>query len=556
METLSSHQAESWLSWFLRGVLILSFLILFSRLFEIQIIKGSYFRSLSEENRIRHVPIPAPRGKILARNGEVLVGNIEVKKKIDFDDKGVPTLSEDLGASDEETIIDYKRYYYLGDKFAHASGYVGAPAEDQILKIDPNCPEKGPRRPDVWVGKGGLELSYDCLLSGIPGEELVEVDTNGVRLRSLGRREPTPGRDLITAVDIDLQSSVAASMKDQKGAAIVTDIKGKILAFYSGPSFDPNLLVTKTDKNSSTNSELDNQKITQLFTDTNLPFFNRVIGGTFHPGSVFKPITALAALEEGVIESDYTYNDTGSITVNEFSYTNWYFTQYGKTEGLIDLPKAIARSTDTFFYKIGELAGPEAINKWSSIFDLDKPTGIDIEGEVAGLIPSPEWKKKVKKENWYLGNTYHMSIGQGDIAVTPAEINRYIAAIASNGTICKPSFLGGGNNTCRNIDVNYDHLNLVIEGMKQACSVGGTAYTFFDFSQKHGETDVACKTGTAEVGVGDDTHAWFTVFAPIQSPQIVATILIEKGGQGSEVAGPIAREIFDYYFSGARTQTQ
>jgi penicillin-binding protein 2 len=545
MHTLSSVKSQSWLAWFLRGIIILCFLVLATRLFEIQIIKGDYFRALSEENRIRHVPIPAPRGKILAVNGEVLVGNKEIKKRIKFNEKGMPELSEDLsGASPEEIIVDFQRYYPLGEKFAHASGYIGAPSEDQVGKIDPNCPEKGPVPSDSLVGKNGLELFYDCLLGGISGEELVEVDTRGARVRSLGRKEPTPGRDIRLFIDIDLQNEVARNMQDKKGAAVVTTPDGKVLAFYSNPSFDPNLFMVKND----------NEKISQLFNDPNLPFFNRVTGGTFHPGSVYKPLTSLAALEENAIDQTYTYTDTGSIVVNEFTYNNWYFTEYGRTEGTIDLPKAIARSTDTFFYKIGELTGAEKIALWSEKFGLDARTGIDIKGEVAGLIPSPAWKKKVKKENWFLGNTYHMSIGQGDVALTPMEVNNFIAAIAADGRICEPRFFSGNPSKCRTIEVKKENLEYVVSGMRDACTEGGTAYTFFDFTKTHGGNEIACKTGTAEVGTDGEPHAWFTAFGPMSNPQIVTTVLVEKGGQGSQVAGPVVRSIMDYYFAGAKTE--
>jgi penicillin-binding protein 2 len=328
-------------------------------------------------------------------------------------------------------------------------------------------------------------------------------------------------------------------MGGKKGAAIITDSNGQILAFYSYPGFDPNIFMNKG------NSE----KISSLLNDENLPFFNRVIAGTFHPGSVFKPVVAIAALEESAIDKNFVYNDQGVITVNDYSYTNWYFTEHGGTEGSIDLIKAIARSTDTFFYTIGQMVGPENIAKWAATFGLNSPTGIDIPGEVGGLIPTPEWKKMTKKESWYLGNTYHMSIGQGDVSVSPAEINTYISAISVGGSLCQPRFDMNKNPICRKVKVSQGNLDLVKKGMEAACSEGGTAYTFFDFADKHGGIEVACKTGTAEVNIDGTPHAWFTFFAPNEKPQIVATILVEEGGQGSVVAGSIAREIADYYFA-------
>jgi penicillin-binding protein 2 len=539
MNYLSSNKQDSWLSWFLRGTLILLFLILIGKLFEVQIIKGSYYRELSEENRIRHIPIPAPRGRILARNGEALADNVSIKKRIKFTPGAPATLSEDLTDADpSEIVTDYKRVYPLADKFAHASGYLSVVSENEVGTVNPDCPEKGIRKSGMLVGVTGLEAGHECSLLGIPGEELIEVDTSGKKVRVLGIKDPIPGIDLKTSIDYGLQVELAGYM-DKKGAAIVTSPNGAILAFYSNPSFDPNLLINKDDSN----------KISALLKNTDLPFFNRVISGTFHPGSVFKPLVAIAALEEGAIDKNFTYNDTGSISINGFTYATWYFTEYGRTEGIINLVRAMARSTDTFFYKIGEMTGPVNIAKWADIFDLDKPTGIDIPGEAKGLIPTPEWKQRTLKEGWFLGNTYNMSIGQGDVSVTPIELNTYISAIANNGKLCKPSFMVSDSPICRQITISKGSLDLVKEGMEAVCATGGTAYTFFDFSAKHEGTTVACKTGTAEVGVSGDPNAWFTFFSPIENPQIVTTIVFEKGGQGSQVAGPVARKIADYVFS-------
>jgi penicillin-binding protein 2 len=549
MHSLSSETKQSWLSWFLRGLLILLFLILIAKLIEVQIIKGAYYRELSEENRIRHVAIPAPRGRILAKGGEVLAGNIEVKKSIKFTSETGFVISDDLTkATPEKMVTDYKRTYPLGDKFSHAIGYLAQIDPSQVGKINADCPAKGPRISDGLVGKTGLEQEYECILSGTPGEALIEVDATGAEIRVLGRREPVPGKDLLTTVDYGLQLETASDMEGKKGAAIVTDPTGKILAFYSYPTYDPNIFINKGNSN----------EISNLLTNEDLPFFNRVIAGTFHPGSVFKPLVALAALEEGAVDENYTYNDTGIITVNDYSYTNWYFTEYGRSEGVVNLVKAMARSTDTFFYTIGQMVGPDKIAKWASTFGLDAKTGIDIPGEVKGLIPTPEWKEKTKNESWYLGNTYHMSIGQGDVTVTLVAMNRYISAIADGGKLCVPHFIDAtsqnfqfpiSNFQCERLELKKQNLELVKTGMEAACSEGGTAYTFTDFAAKHGGVKVACKTGTAEVSVDGSPHAWFTFYAPADNPQIVTTILIEKGGQGSSVAGPIARKIADYYFA-------
>jgi len=526
---------QSWLSWFLRGTLLVGLVILLSRMFELGIIKGGYYQHLSEENRIRHIPLPALRGRIIARGGELLAGNIETKKGIKFSGSAGYELTDDLKAvALEDVVSTYKRTYPLAAKFAHGSGYLSEAGPSEVGKINPGCPEKGPILSGSLIGKTGLEEAYECILRGTPGEALVEVNTQGIRIRTLGRKEPVPGADIKTNIDFSLQTEVARHMEGKPGAAVVTDAGGKVLAIYSSPSFDPN-------------------KITgNLLSDPGLPFFNRAIGGLFHPGSVFKPITALAALESGVIDKNFVFDDPGVITINEFSYSNWFFSGFGRREGIIGLTRAIARSTDTFFYKIGEMAGPDAIAKWAGKLGSDKKTGIDLPGEKSGLIPTPEWKRKVKKESWFLGNTYHMSIGQGDVALTPVEVNTYISAVATGGKLCKPRIFDS-EGSCTTIDIKKENLDLVKEGMRQVCSEGGTAFTFFDFAAKHGGTQVGCKTGTAEVGTDGMPHAWFTLFAPFDNPQIVATILVERGGEGSKVAGPIARHIMDFYFSGMAT---
>ncbi len=550
MDSLTSIKSQSWLAWFLKGVLLVAFLILLTKMFELQIIKGDYYRNLSEENRIRHIPIPAPRGKILARGGEALADNIKIKKRINFKNSGGYEITNDLtNATPEEIITDFKRFYPLGASFAHASGYLSQVSDSQINKVDPDCLEKGPRMSGILIGTTGLEEEYECQLSGVPGEELIEVNTQGKKIRSIGRKEPVPGQDIKTTIDYNLQTEIARDMEGKKGAAIATNPNGEILAFYSGPTFDPNLLIDRTDK----------IKIADLLKNTDLPFFDRVISGTFHPGSVFKPLVALAALQERAIDSTFLYDDQGVINVKNsfsdvsYSYSNWYFSEFGRKEGEIGLTRAIARSTDTFFYKIGEMVGPDALAKWAQKFGLDKPTGIDLPGEKAGLIPTPEWKKKTTHESWFLGNTYHMAIGQGDVSLTPIEVNTYISAFANNGLICPAHFSNLWSGKCRQVDVKQGNLDLIKEGMKQACSTGGTAFTFFDFAAKHGGVNVACKTGTAEVGTDGTPHAWFTLLAPAENPQVVVTILIERGGQGSEVAGPIARKIMDLYFAGSAT---
>lgn len=536
MEILSaSSKNESWLSWFLKGLLILSFCILATRLFELQIIKGNYFRKLSEGNRIRKITIAAPRGKVLARGGEILIGNKEIKRKIIFEDDGQIKKVELSGNETDEIIIsEYERTYPLNGAFLHVGGYVSEADENEVGKINPKCPQKGAVKLGSLIGRGGLESYYECELAGVDGEELIEVDTKGRKVRVLGEKKPIPGKDIKTSIDFSLQKEVSTFLEDKKGAIIVSDTLGNIISLYSNPSFNPNYFGKKQYF----------KEINDALNSSDLPLFNRAIGGLYHPGSVFKPVVVIGALSEGKIDENFTYKDEGIIRVNEYTYSNWYFNQYGKTEGEIGIKRAIARSTDTFFYKVGEFLGADYIAYWANKFGYGKGSNIDLVGEVKGLIPTPAWKYEVKKEQWFLGNTYHISIGQGDLAVTPVEVNIASSVIANGGKRCDLTVVSKDTKkNCDSLGVKGEYLDLVKQGMADACSQGGTGYTFFDFEPK-----VSCKTGTAETNEDGKTHAWFTVFGPKDFPEIVSTVLVEGGGEGSSVAGPIARKIFDFWF--------
>ena len=527
----------------IRALIIVAFLILFVRLFELQVIKGGYYKDLADGNRIRRVVIKAPRGDILARGGEVLSKNSDLEKWLFFNyEKGyyVETDSPDKKLT---KINSWIRKYPLRDSASHITGYVGLVNTDEAGKTDAQCINKGMRSADDTIGRSGLEEFYDCRLRGDDGEMLIEVEADGSFIRELGTKEPEKGEDIKTTIDYPLQEYVSTLFDGVTGAIIASDPTGQILAMYSSPSYDPNLFVEGS------------EKTIEILNDDKLPLFNRSISGKYPPGSIYKPLVATAALETKVIDRGYHYQDTGSITFStaygNYSFSNWYFTQYGGSEGSIDVTRAIARSTDTFFYKIGELTGIDNIVSWSQKFGLSQKTGIDLSGEVEGLVPSPKWKEEVKGERWFLGNTYHLSIGQGDLLVTPIAIHSAISAISNGGELCKPHFVSGFetgyNPNCLDLGIEESNIELVKEGMRKACSAGGTGYTFFDFEEKSG-VEVACKTGTAQVGTEDKTHAWFTVFGPVDEPEIVLTILVEEGGEGSKVAGPIARQVFDFWY--------
>jgi penicillin-binding protein 2 len=385
------------------------------------------------------------------------------------------------------------------------------------------------------IGRGGIEETMNCELLGTDGKKLVETDAKGNENRQLGIYDPIPGKDVNLSIDAYWQEKMFALLSGKKAAAIVSEVgTGKILVLASSPSFDPNAF----------SFEIDNDKIKSYLNDSEgLPMLNRAIGAKYHPGSVFKISVASAGLEEGVINENTTFNDTGEIKVGDYSFKNWLWVKSGQAEGFINIVHAIKRSNDVFFYRLGESLGSDKIRAWANKFGLGVKTNIELPAEVSGLVPDAGWKEETTGEKWFLGNTYHMAIGQGDVSVTPLQINMETSIIANNGQKCDFSVLKDSKINCHNIGIDQSTVDIVKKGMISACHTGGTAWPLFNF-----KTELACKTGTAEVGDGSkDTHAWLTAFAPADNPQIVITVLVERGGEGSDVAAPIVGDFLKEY---------
>lgn len=525
---------------------------LFFRLFYLTGVEGGRYKELSSGNRVREIRIPAPRGVIYDRNRIPLVRNIPYFT----DDSGLKYFGEIQATFSGRLKENVAREYIYKDLTAHVLGYVGEAGRDDLDIVSGKSTAY--KMGDI-IGKTGIEKQYDYILRGIDGKELEEVDALGTTVRVLGRVEPQSGKNLPTTLDVNLQKSVSEAFKDKKGAAVaVNPITGEVLSLFSSPSFDPNNFIV-------------GENLSLLLGNPDQPIFNRTISGSYPPGSTYKIVTALAALQNGAITAKTMFEDTGILKVGDFSFGNWYFLQYGRKEGMVDVVAALKRSNDIFFYKVGEALGIRKLADFSKSVGMGAVTGIDLPGEVKGLMPDPEWVKKAKGENWYLGNTYHVAIGQGDILTTPLQVNSWTNLVASGGKLCSP-YLAGGQ-SCRNIDIKREYLELVREGMKEACGTGGTGWPLFKFKIQNPKikidnTDffeaaestasgkryvgipVACKTGTAEFGDPKNrTHAWFTAFAPVYHPQISVTVLVEGGGEGSSVAGPIAGKIFEAWFS-------
>ncbi len=509
-------------------------LTLIIRLFQLTIVKGNYYRNLAENNRLREFIIEPERGKIIDRKGFEIVKNLPAN---------IETKVNEI-LKNKNRIIS-KRDYTDGLSIGHLIGYLQE-ANNDDLKND-QCYTK--LKPVDKVGKKGVEKLFDCQLRGINGKKIIETDALGEYLETIKVIKATSGKTIQLAIDFKLQKKAYQLLEEKKGTVIVSNPKtGEILTLVSSPSFDPQDFF---DNNTN--------KINQYLIDKNKPLFNRALEGVYPPGSLFKLITATAALEEKIIDEKTEYEDKGIIKAGPLTFGNWYFLQYGKTDGMVNVIKAIKRSNDIFFYLIGDKLGVEKIKKWAEIFGLGEKTGIEL-SEENGLIPSKFWKEKVLKENWYTGDSYNLSIGQGYLLTTPIQNLIMTNIFANDGYRCPPKLTkkqSGEKISCQKLPISKKTLEIVKEGMRQACDIGGTGWPFFNFQVKVLENNqevlkkinVGCKTGTAESQSKDSLpHAWFTAFAPFEAPEISIVVLVENGGQGSDIAAPIAKEIFKEYF--------
>ncbi len=561
---------------FIPAVLVVVVAILFLRLFYLQIIQGTRFRYLSNNNRIRTVIVHAPRGVIFDRFGVPLVFNIPGfretvnGKTVQIEKKEALSL---IAKGKKDLEVDSLRFYPNKDTLAHVLGYLG-----QISKGELSTARYSSYNAGELIGKSGVEQEYESKLKGIDGKQLVEIDARGNSVRKLGESDPIPGQDITLTIDAALQKAVFEAAKNvKKGAVIVSSPKGEILAMVSKPSFDPNLFtmgpsyLTASDSSYFALSDI-------LLDSQNQPLLNRVISGTYPPGSTFKLVVAVAGLENKVIDSTYEVEDTGVLKVGAFSFSNWYYTGYGGRDGFVNVVKGIKRSNDIFFYKLAEKIGVDKISETAQKFGLGKAVGIDLQGEAAGLVPTPEWKQKTIGEQWYLGDTYNYGIGQGFLLTTPLQVNGWTQAIANGGMLYVPHLLKNQKSKIKNQNLlNEKTTDLIRQGMIESCAPGGVAWPLYNFkisakgwsasggknsideknfileeasgSAKMVKVVIACKTGTAEHGGPDaKPHAWITLFAPAFNPQIVVTVLSEESGEGSNIAAPIAKKILEVWF--------
>lgn len=534
------------------SILIIIFAIFFTRLFHLQIAEGKSNRELADSNRIQVKIIHAPRGVIYDRNGKILAQNepsFRLVEKTETGQTKVTKVSRDDALKMEvvgdprlkQLEIDSIRSYPYADKTAHVLGYVGEINEEEL-----ESPQYQNYKPGDSVGRGGIEQSYEKVLRGVDGGEIIEVDAAGKTLRTLTKTEAIPGQNIYLSLDLDLQQTVFQKLAEQIqkvgsccGSAIAQDPhSGEILALVSYPSYNP-------------------KDLGPALLDPNSPMLNRAIGGNYPPGSTYKIISSLAGLSTGKITPQTQFEDTGVLNLGPFSYSNWYFSQYGKTEGAVDMVKALQRSNDIYYYRLGQLVSEKEIGDMSKVFGLGKKLGIDIPGEIEGLVPDDQWKQDTFDQVWYPGDTLHMAIGQGFVLTTPLQISNLISAIASNGKQFPPHLAKKITDSKGNVIKEYKYdgsitnklkqsdIEVIKKGLELVPKFGGTAWPFFTFP-----VETAGKTGTAEFGdPKNKTHAWYTSYAPANNPQISLTVMIEAGGEGSSVTGAVSKEIYRWYFS-------
>ncbi len=561
-------------------IIIAGFLVLLIRLWQLQILQGAEFRKISESNRLRVIGIPAPRGIIYDRNGIPLVKNIPYFCASlipgEFDEENVRGVARLLGMSDEEVEnklskngespfspvklkeglslnevsyiearrsdfpglmieVEVSRGYILGKTGAHLVGYLGkmTPAQSK----DPQFRDV-PR--DAFIGQWGVEKLYDKTLRGIAGQRIIEVDALGREIRLLQEKPPVKGTDLTLSVDIALQEAADKAFEGRTGAMVaIQPDTGEVLGYVSSPSFDPNKFV-----NGITREEWES-----LSSDKDLPMLNRAIQSQYPPGSTFKIIMAIAGLETGVINESTRVDCRGGI-----SFGRWHFGCWRKGgHGSVSLHRALVESCDVFFYEVGKRLGIDKIYEYASRFGLGKMTGIPLGSEKKGLIPNTKWKMEVKKAQWYLGETFVNSIGQGYVLTTPVQMADMMAAVANGGNVYRPSLLKGSRPVLlMKAGVKPETLEAVKAGLRDVVNgPSGTA-----LAAKSGVTTIGGKTGTAQVvGLRKGSslsekfrdHAWFVAFAPVEKPQVAMSVLVEHGGHGGSAAAPIAKKAIEAY---------
>jgi len=568
-------------------VIVVAFLILVMRLWQLQILQGTEYRKLSEANRLRIVSIPAPRGIIYDRNRIPLVKNSPYYYASiipeEFDKSRVDLLSKVLGIPREEILdkiskqglspfvpvrlrqglsfseiayiearrsdlpgliveVEVSREYTFNDVGAHLIGYLGKPSPSQA---------KDPAFRDVpqasFIGQWGVEKLLDYSLRGTPGKRVIEVNALGREIRLLQEDQPIKGNDVTLSIDINLQKESEIAFGEKAGALVaIKPDTGEILSLASKPSFDPNLFTRG----------ISHENWSTITKDKKNPMLNRALQSQYPPGSTFKIVTAIAGLEEGVINPETKVDCRGGI-----NYGKWHFGCWRKSgHGVVALHRAIVESCDVYFYEVGKRLGIDKIYEYATGLGLGKKTGLELGKERQGVIPNTKWKLENKKLPWFLGETFNTAIGQGYVAVTPLQLALMTSTVANGGILYKPLLIKDAQPVITGrLKLNPDNLALVKSGLFGVVNESsGTGW-----AAKSELVPTAGKTGTAQVvsmksgvqylGERFRDHAWFVAFAPVEKPEIAIAVLVEHGGHGGGTAAPIAKRAINAYMNSQRS---
>ncbi len=565
----------------IKCLVVLIFLLLITRLWQLQIIHGNEYSKISEANRLRIINIAAPRGIIFDRNGVPLVKNSvyfcaslipqefnkekvsslsqilnvptdEILDKINKKDispfipiklKEGLTLSEiafiEARRSDFPGLIietEISREYIYGEVGSHLIGYLG-----KISPLQSKDPAFKDLHPDTFIGQCGIEKLFDKVLRGAPGKKIIEVNALGKEIRLLQEKPPIKGQDITLSIDINLMREADKAFGGNSGALVaIKPQTGEVLALISKPSFDPNLF----------SRGISRDAWLSLKQDRDNPLLNRALQSQYPPGSTFKIVTALAGLEEGIITSDTKVNCKGGI-----SYGRWHFGCWRKNgHNILSLKRAIIESCDVYFYEVGKRLGIDKLYNYALNLGLGKKTGIELGSEKSGLIPNTQWKLKEYKKPWFPGETFIASIGQGYISVTPIQLAVMLSSIVNGGNLFKPILIKDGiPQPTGKINIKPENLEFIKEALYGVVNDnGGTGW-----AARSPSVNIGGKTGTAQVvGIRRSSeqlskkfrdHAWFIAFAPVEKPEIALSVLVEHGGHGGVAAAPIARKAIEAY---------
>ena len=591
------------------GLLVLAaFSVLAIRFYYLQINRYDYYQTLAENNRISIVPITPNRGLISDRNGVVLAHNFfvytleltpskienldatitEIAQLVEVSPSDLKRFKKQKGESHTFESIPLRthlneveaakfavnryrfpgvelksrlfRHYPLGKQGAHMVGYIGRINDKDLTKLAEKDTLSNYKGTD-HIGKSGVEEYYETQLHGTTGFQQVEIDADGKAVRVLSSVAPISGKNLILSADSKLQEIAETAFGERRGALVaIKPNTGEVLAFVSMPTFDSNLFVDGID--------VENWRL--LNDSLDRPLINRPLRGVYPPGSTFKPFSALAGLENGKRKPPFSINDAGYFMLPRSShrYRDWKPGGHGN----VDMRRAITISCDTFFYGLAMELGIEKLASFVRHFGFGQKSGIDIAGEVGGLMPTPEWKMRRFKQPWYMGETVIVGIGQGYTLATPMQLAQATAILANKGLAMRPRLVAAITDPKTNVSyatqaiisdkIPLDEANLEIIklGMVDVTLPGGTAASV----GANAGYSIAAKTGTAQViGIKQNEkyiekninerhrdHALFIAYAPADDPKIALAVIVENGGHGGSAAGPIARKVMDYYLLG------